>query len=151
MKFHPALTFISSLLCAGGCICYWHSVLRTGVYDKNTSPNFISFLFSSFQWSPKHMTLSQNLHQWPCLGCTAAEYSQVAPVFLCNWGSETFRAFPYRDSSVLSPQQLQRGLLMGTPQVWTPKFSKLFGTERKTGAAFTWGYFYFVFNKRFVF
>lgn len=41
---------------------------------------------------------------------------------------------------------------MGTPQVWTPKFSKLFGTERKTGAAFTCGYFHFIFlNKRFVF
>lgn len=45
IKFHPALTFISSLLCAGGCICYCHSILRTGVYGKNTSPRFHFFPF----------------------------------------------------------------------------------------------------------
>lgn len=41
---------------------------------------------------------------------------------------------------------------MGTPQVWTPKFSKLFGAERKTGMAFIWEVFFnFFLNKDFLF
>lgn len=87
---HTVLTFISSSLCAGGRICYCHSFLRTRVCDKSTSPDFTS-LFISFLQSSVLTALTQNLHRWPCLVCTAAEYSHFPSVSHCKWGLLTLR------------------------------------------------------------
>lgn len=107
---HPALTFLSSPLCAGGCSCYCPSTSRAGVYDENTSFRLYFLPLPSLQRGPTRVALPPDVPQRPCPAGTAAQRSQLPPP--PHSGPDTSGAFSCRDSGALSPPQIQRMLWM---------------------------------------